>query len=125
MKRLLMLAAFGGLLFTLVPRSSAAINYNSSKSNTGNITYPPNVVTADQVLIIRKEIDKATPMALDEPAVRGALKTAGVKEGSVKTVIVERGQGGKGYSVLLLADPADEATARKAGGLPGRMKSGQ
>jgi hypothetical protein len=109
-----MLLVSCGLLITIAPHSSAGLNYNASKSNTGNIVvHPEGVFTADQVLRITKMVDQASPGKLDEAAVRGFLKqAAGSKEASIKAIVVERNPGGKGSSILLLADPKDVDTAR-------------
>lgn len=124
MTRILMFVAAGGLLVTLAPRVSAVINYNASKSNTATVSYPVGVLTPSDVLRITKMIDKADPGSLNEAAVRQFLmQVNGKTQGGIKSIIVEHAPAGKSNTILLLADPKDEAQARQA--LPGKMKSGQ
>jgi hypothetical protein len=117
MKGLLILGAISGLLLTIPSRSSAAVNYNSSKSNTGNfvISYNPDVVTQAQAKAILDDLDKKGQGAVDESTVKFIMHAHGVLQGKINKIIIEppkRGQ--KGVTILLLADPADEAQARGA-----------
>jgi len=94
----------------------AGLNYNASKSNTGNIMVTPESVTAAQVSAIQADLEKSgkTP---DEEAVRAAAAKHGVPKGLIKKVVITgitSGGGSKGYGITLLADPADEAVAKAA-----------
>ncbi|HLW75457.1 MAG TPA: hypothetical protein VKS01_00710 [Bryobacteraceae bacterium] len=109
----------------------AAINYNSSKSNTGNILVAPEVVTSAQAAAILADLEKSgkTP---DEGEVRAAAAKHGVPKGLIKKVNITgitSGGGSKGYGITLLADPADEAAAnaKMQKALPGvkGMKQGK
>jgi len=86
----------------------AGLNYNASKSNTGNIVVCSPAVSGAQVATIMREIDRAS--ALTEADVRGYLTKAGVKQGVIAKIIIEQA-GGK-TTVLLLDDPDDETKAR-------------
>jgi hypothetical protein len=115
MKRLLILAAVSGLLVTMPSRCSAAKTYNSSHSNTGNfvLSYNPEVVTQAQAKAILDDLDKKGQGAVDESTVKFIMHAHGVLQGKINKIIIEppkRGQ--KGVTILLLADPADEAQAR-------------
>jgi hypothetical protein len=103
--------------FALMSSLSAfSINYNSSKSNTGNFTlsYPDGVLSQAQATAVLAEFDKAG-QAPTEAVVRQILTKQGVAASRVKAVRVigmTSGGGSKGYGIMLLEDPADEATAR-------------
>ncbi len=92
----------------------AGLNYNASKSNTGNIIVTPESVTAAQASAILADLEKSgkTP---DEEAVRAAAAKHGVPKGVIKKVIVTgitSGGGSKGYGITLLAEPGDEGVAK-------------
>jgi hypothetical protein len=96
--------------------SAFAINYNSSKSNSGNfaLSYPDEVLSQAQAAAVLTELDKAGK-APTEAVVREILAKQGVPASRVKTVRligITSGGGSKGYGIMLLEDPADEATAR-------------
>ena len=98
--------------------SAFSINYNSSKSNTGNFTlsYPDGVLSQAQAAAVLAEFDKAG-QAPTEAVVRQILTKQGVPAARVKTVRVigiTSGGGSKGYGIMLLEDAADEATARSS-----------
>lgn len=122
MTRLLMLIATGGLLLTIAPPSPAGLNYDASKSNTGNfVVTPVGVFTPDEVLKITKMVDQADPRKLDEATVRGFLmQVNGTKQGSIKAIVIDHNPGGKTNNILLLADPKDADAAR--GALAGKRK---
>jgi hypothetical protein len=115
MKRLLMLGIIGVLLAAFAPRSFASVNYNSSKSNTGNIviSYNPNQVTKAQAAAILADLEKSGPSA-GEPDVRAVLTKQGVTNDSIKSIVIIPAGNGKGSTILLLADPVDEKAARDA-----------
>ena len=118
-----------GLLLAIAATLLAfGLNYNASKSNTGNfvLAYSPDRLTAAQAAAVLNDMEKSgkTP---DEAFVRVVLQKQGGMKGAAlqKIVITERtGTGGKGYTILLLEKPEDEATARAAGERlsPGSMK---
>ncbi|GEM_PF-6552371 len=90
---------------------SAAINYNSSKSNTGNIALAyPSTVTAAQAAAVLSEIEKSGK-APTETTVRSILTAKGIKQGGFKVIIEQKDNK---TTILLLADPADEKAARAA-----------
>ncbi|HTS77447.1 MAG TPA: hypothetical protein VMG40_14645 [Bryobacteraceae bacterium] len=93
------------------------LNYNASKSNTGNIilTAPEGALTQAQVGAILSELDKSKT-APTEAAVRQVLAKQGVPANRFKKVLITTAGGSKGYGIMLLADPQDEATARVAMG---------
>jgi hypothetical protein len=105
-KHLFVIAQVGAVLAAV--SALAAINYNSSKSNTGNIVVHSSSVSGAQAAAILREIDKAS--ALTEADVRGYLTKAGLKPGAIAKIVIEQ-TGGK-TTVLLLDDPADETKAR-------------
>ena len=121
MKRFLMLAAIGGVLTMTAPRASAGLNYSASKSNTGNfsIAYHNQLVSADQAAAVLNDLDKMGRRALDETALRGILKSHGVPADRIRKIVIEPGKSGRsGGTILLLANPQDEAQARDSiGGL--------
>lgn len=104
MKRFTLLLAAAALL------SAFGLNYNASKSNTGNIVVHPSNVSEAQASAVLASLDASrdTPT---EAAVRGHIAKAGIKPGAIKRIIIERNAQGKS-NVLLLADPGDEAPAR-------------
>jgi hypothetical protein len=89
--------------------SAFGLNYNASKSNTGNIVVHPSSVTEAQATAILAMIDKER-QAPNQASIEEYLKVTGVKQGSIKSIIVEPNQGKT--TVLLLADPSDEKNAR-------------
>ena len=91
--------------------SAFGLNYNASKSNTGNIVVHPSSVTEAQASAILAMIDKER-QAPSQASIEGYLKAAGVKQGSIKSIVVEPAQGKT--TVFLLADPSDEKNARGA-----------
>ncbi|HEY6340703.1 MAG TPA: hypothetical protein VIY49_04355 [Bryobacteraceae bacterium] len=96
--------------------SAFSINYNSSKSNSGNfaLSYPDEVLAQAQAAAVLAELDKAGN-APTEAVVREILTKLGVPASRVKTIRVigiTSGGGSKGYGIMLLEDSADEATAR-------------
>ena len=103
MKPFLILLAVAGLLL-------AGLNYNASKSNTGNfvISYDSGIVTQAQASAILADLEKNAPKAIDESAVRSLLRKHGVSADRIKKIVIEPGK------ILLLEDPADEARARAA-----------
>jgi hypothetical protein len=105
------IAAIGVVLAAAGALSAFAINYNSSKSNSGNIVVHSPTVTETQAAAILASLDKSR-QAPTEAAIQGFIKAAGVKQGAIKAIIIEPNQGKT--NVLLLDDPADEKTARAA-----------
>jgi hypothetical protein len=103
--------------FVLMSSLSAfRINYNSSKSNSGNFTlsYPDGVLSQAQAAAVLAEFDKGG-QAPTEAVVRQILTKQGVAATRLKAVRIigmTSGGGSKGYGIMLLEDPADEATAR-------------
>lgn len=110
MKRFLLAAAIA-VLVAASSLSAFAVNYNSSKSNSGNIVVHPPSVTEAQATAILAMIDKERG-APSQASIEGYLKVTGVKQGSIKSIIVEPNQGKT--TVFLLADPSDEKNARGA-----------
>ena len=106
MKHLFMIAVLAAGAVCL---SAFGLNYTASKSNTGNIVVHSPAVSEAQAAAILAEIDKSK-QAPSEAAVRGYLKKTGVKQGAIKTIVVET-TGGK-TTVLLLDDPADLTKAK-------------
>jgi hypothetical protein len=106
------LAATIAVLLAAAPSLSAfGLNYNASKSNTGNIVVHPSSVTEAQATAILAMIDKER-QAPSQASIEAYLKAAGVKQGFIKSIIVEPNQGKT--NVFLLADPSDEKNARGA-----------
>ena len=105
------ITAVGLLLVAAATLCAFGLNYNASKSNTGNIVVHPDSVSEAQASAILAAIEK-NHQPPTEAAVQGYAKAAGVKPGVIKSIIIESNQGKT--SVLLLADPADEKTARGA-----------
>jgi hypothetical protein len=105
--------------FALISALSAfGLNYNASKSNTGNFTlsYPDEVLSQAQAAAVLAEFDKIG-QAPTEAVVRQILTKQGVAATRVKAVrVMSYGMtasgGHKGYGIMLLEDPADEETAR-------------
>jgi hypothetical protein len=111
MKHWFLAAAIAVLLVAVPSLPAFALNYNSSKSNTGNIVVHPPLVTEAQANAILAMIDKER-QAPSQASIEAYLKAAGVKQGSIKSIIVEPNQGKT--TVFLLADPSDEKNARGA-----------
>lgn len=97
------------LLASAAALSAFAINYNSSKSNSGNIVVAPPSVTGAQANAILASIDKSrgTPT---EASIRALLTATGVKQGAIKSIVIEQNQGKT--TVLLLENSTDETAAR-------------
>ena len=87
-----------------------SVNYNASKSNTGNIVVHTSSVTEAQAAAILAEIDKSR-QAPTEAALRSLMTAQGIKQGKMKLIIQQKD--GKNI-VLMLDDPADEKKARDA-----------
>jgi hypothetical protein len=99
------------MIATLVATSAFALNYNSSKSNTGNIVIAyPSTVSDAQAAGALAELEK-THQTPTEAAVRPILTAKGVKQGGMKIIIEQKD--GK-TNILLLADQNDEQKARAA-----------
>ena len=99
-----------GILLALCLSVSAGLNYNASKSNTGNIVLAhTSTVSEAQASAVLAELDKSrqTP---SESALRNSLTKAGVKQVTKMKIIVESKDGKT--IVLLLDDPGDEKNAR-------------
>jgi hypothetical protein len=114
MKSLLGTSVVG--LAVAVSLSAFGLNYNASKSNTGNFTlsYPDDVLSRAQAAAVLAELDKAGK-APTEAVVRQILTQQGVSASRVKTIRVigiTSAGGSKGYGIMLLENPDDEATAR-------------
>jgi hypothetical protein len=106
------LAAATAVLLVAAPALSAfGLNYNASKSNTGNIVVQPSSVTGAQAMAVLAMIDKEH-QAPSQASIEAYLKAAGVKPGTIKSIIIEPNQGRT--TVYLLADPGDEKNARGA-----------
>jgi type IV secretory pathway protease TraF len=97
-----------GIVLAAAVSLFAGLNYNASKSNTGNIIVTPPSVGPAQAVVILREIDKAS--ALTEADVRGYLTKAGVKPGAIAKIVIEQVDGKT--TVLLLEKPDDETNAR-------------
>lgn len=114
MKRLLMLGAIGVLFAASGLRVSAAPKYNSRKSSNGNFVLSySDLVTLAQAGAILADLEKPD-QPVDEPGVRDVLRNQGVQNDHIRKIIIELDPSGKGATILLLADPADEKAARKA-----------
>jgi len=100
--------ASAGIVLAAAVSLFAGLNYNASKSNTGNVIVTPPSVGSGQAAVILREIDEAS--APTEADVRGYLTKAGVKPGVIAKIIIEQ-TGGK-TTVLLLEKPDDETKAR-------------
>jgi hypothetical protein len=95
--------------------ASAAINLNSSRSNIYRLTYPSDLVSADQAKAILAELDKMGPA--DEAKLKVWLpanfKRFGIAGDRIKKLIVlPRGKEMKEIGIILLTRPEDEAAAR-------------
>jgi hypothetical protein len=115
MKRLILCGAAASLFVAMVSVSSAATNFNSSRSNIYRLTYPTDLLSQSQADAILADLDQ------DGPADQAKLKKwlasnfrkHGVDASRVKKIVVlapdkER----KEPAILLLTNPADEAQAR-------------
>jgi hypothetical protein len=92
----------------------AATNLNSSRSNIYRLTYPSDLVSADQAKAILAELDKMGPA--DEAKLKQWLpanfKRFGVAGDRVKKlVIMPRSRELKEVGIILLTKPEDEAAA--------------
>jgi len=117
MRRLFILGGTCALLLTLASPCSAAINYNSSKSNSGNfvLTYSPNAASGAQAAAILGDLDKMGARVLDESTLRGILKTHGARTDHIRKIIIEPVKNGRpDGAIFLLENPTDEAQARSA-----------
>lgn len=108
-RRLSIALAF--LLAAAAALAAFGLNYNASKSNTGNIVVHPTSVTEAQATAILASIEKGRQPPT-EAAIQGYVKAAGVKQGVIKSILIEPNQGKS--TVLLLADPGDAQAARGA-----------
>ena len=105
------------------------LNYNASKSNTGNIIVSPEFVSKAQAGAILAEVEKSgkTP---DEAAVRAAMKKQGVESSRIQKVIIRgitSGGGSKGYGIMLLDEASSEDAAsaqmQRVQGAPGAKRA--
>lgn len=95
--------------------ASAATNLNSSKSNIYRLTYPTDLVSADQAKAILAELDRMGPA--DEAKLKQWLpanfRRFGIAGDRVKKLIVlPRSREVKEIAIILLTKPEDEAAAR-------------
>lgn len=106
--------AIGVLLAGVVSLVAFGLNYNASKSNTGNIIVTPDYVTKAQAAAILAEVEK-TGKTPDEAAVRTVMTRHGVPSDRIKKVVIgiTSSGGSKGYGIMLLDDPANEGAARQ------------
>ena len=93
----------------------AATNLNSSRSNIYRLTYPTDLVSADQAKAILGELDKMGPA--DEAKLKQWLpanfRRFGIAGNRVKKLIVlPRDRELKEIAIILLTNPEDEAAAR-------------
>jgi hypothetical protein len=93
----------------------AATNLNSSRSNIYRLTYPSDLVSADQAKVILGELDTMGPA--DEAKLRKWLpanfKRFGIARDRVKKMIfLPRSKEMKEIAIILLTNPEDEAAAR-------------
>ena len=100
------------LIASLAP---AATNFNSSRSNIYRLTYPTDLVSADQAKAILAELDKMGPA--DEAKLKVWLpanfKRFGIAGDRVKKMVVlPRSREMKEIAIILLTKPEDEAAAR-------------
>ena len=100
------------LIASLAP---AATNLNSSRSNIYRLTYPTDLVSADQAKAILAELDKMGPA--DEAKLKVWLpanfKRFGIAGDRVKKMVVlPRSREMKEIAIILLTNPEDEAAAR-------------
>jgi hypothetical protein len=108
------------LLVFAAALSAFGLNYNASKSNTGNIVlaYSPDRMTEAQAAAVLAELEKGGA-APDEATLRQILKKQGVQADGIQK-IVKPGMVGdprtiaKSYCFLLLEKPEDLATALQA-----------
>jgi len=99
--------AMASVLLAAAVSLFAGLNYNASKSNTGNMIVHSSSVSPAQAAAILREVDKAS--APTEADVRGYLTKAEVKQEAIAKIVIER-TGGK-TTVLLLESPDDLAKA--------------
>jgi hypothetical protein len=95
--------------------ASAAANLNSSRSNIYRLTYPTDLVSADQAKALLAELDKVGPA--DEAKLKVWLpanfRRFGIAGDRVKKLIVlPRSREMKEIAIILLTKPEDEAAAR-------------
>lgn len=95
--------------------ASAATNLNSSRSNIYRLTYPTDLVSADQAKAILGELDRMGPA--DEAKLKQWLpanfKRFGIAGDRVKKMVVlPRSREMKEIAIILLTNPEDEAAAR-------------
>jgi hypothetical protein len=93
----------------------AATNLNSSRSNIYRLTYPTDLVSADQAKAILAELDRMGPT--DEAKLKQWLpanfRRFGIAGNRVKKLIVmPRNRELKEIAIILLTKPEDEAAAR-------------
>ena len=117
LRSILILLAGAAALFAF------GLNYNASKSNTGNVIVTPEFVTSAQAAAILADLEKAggTPT---EAVVRQALKKNGVDSIKIQKIVtgMTASGGSKGYGIMLLASPGDEAAAKATMGRAGAAK---
>jgi hypothetical protein len=93
----------------------AATNLNSSRSNIYRLTYPTDLVSADQAKAILAELDRMGPT--DEAKLKQWLpanfRRFGIAGNRVKKLIVlPPSKEVKEIAIILLTKPEDEAAAR-------------
>jgi type IV secretory pathway protease TraF len=111
MKHRFAIAAIVVLLAAAVSLSAFGLNYNASKSNTGNVILAhTSSVSEAQAAAVLARIDESR-RAPSAAALRGYLTAAGVKHDSM-TILIEQDQGKT--VILLLDDRGDEQKARDA-----------
>lgn len=98
-----------GMALAVVSLYAFGLNYNASKSNTGNIVVHPTSVSDGQAAAILADLDKGK-QAPTEASVKQYMKAHGVQQGAIKQIVIEN-TGGK-TTVILLDDPGDLVKAR-------------
>ncbi|HEV8632175.1 MAG TPA: hypothetical protein VGV61_17810 [Thermoanaerobaculia bacterium] len=114
MTQRLVLAVLAGLALLTAAPAVAATNLNSSRSNIYRLTYPTELIAADQVKALLADLDKlgATPEAKLKQWLPANFKRFGVDPAKVKKVVILPPDATrKEIAILLLTDPADEAAA--------------
>jgi len=112
MKARLTLGVIAALLVAAL--AWTATNLNSSKSNIYRLTYPSDLVSAEQAKVILAELDKLGPT--DEARLKQWLpanfKRFGIAGDKVKKMVVlPRGRELKEIAIILLTRPEDEPAA--------------
>ncbi|MDD5543967.1 MAG: hypothetical protein PHX83_12410 [Acidobacteriia bacterium] len=135
MRNVVKIAVLTGLVAMASNIAVASINYNSSKSNSGNIVlvYPEHLVTAPQAAAILSELEKTSSKGpVRDETVRGISKKLGVQIERIKLIKTTSRNAGpdstkensknnngavqrKSMSVIfMLENPEDEPQAIKA-----------